>query len=60
MRRSAASGSMPGTDLERCLAQVRATGHPDAAELSQQVTELAASGAPCGIDQVAELGEAEE
>jgi hypothetical protein len=34
---------------------VRATGHPDAAELSQEVAEFAASGAPCSIDQVAEL-----
>ena len=25
--------SMPGTDLDTCLAEVRATGHPDAAEL---------------------------
>jgi hypothetical protein len=47
--------SMPGTDLDTCLAKVRATGHPDAAELSQEVAEFAASGAPCSIDQVAEL-----
>jgi len=47
--------SMPGTDLDTCLAEVRATGHPDAAELSQAVAEFAASGAPCSIDQVAEL-----
>jgi hypothetical protein len=47
--------SMPGTDLDTCLAEVRATGHPDAAELSQEVAEFAASGAPCSIDQVAEL-----
>ncbi len=39
--------SMPGTDLDTCLAEVRATGHPDAAELSQEVAEFAASGAPC-------------
>src|SRR6266498_2384868 len=47
--------SMPGTDLDTCLAEVRATGHPDAAELSQEVAEFAASGAPRSIDQVAEL-----
>jgi Plasmid pRiA4b ORF-3-like protein len=47
--------SMPGTDLDTCLAEVRATGHPDAAELSHKVAEFAASGAPCSIDQVAEL-----
>jgi hypothetical protein len=47
--------SMPGTDLDTCLAKVQATGHPDAAELSQEVAEFAASGAPCSIDQVAEL-----
>jgi hypothetical protein len=29
--------SMPGTDLDTCLAKVQATGHPDAAELSQEV-----------------------
>jgi pRiA4b ORF-3-like protein len=47
--------SMPGADLDTCLAQVRATGHPDAAELSRAVAEFAASGAPASIDQVAEL-----
>jgi hypothetical protein len=47
--------SMLGTDLDTCLAEVRATGHPDAAELSREVAEFAASGAPRGIDQVAEL-----
>jgi hypothetical protein len=47
--------SMPGTDLDTCLAGVRATGHPDAAELSQAVTAFAASGAPRSIDQVADL-----
>ena len=47
--------SMPGTDLDTCLAEVRATGHPDAAELSRKVAEFAASGAPRSIDQVAEL-----
>jgi len=47
--------SMPGTDLDTCLAEVRATGHPDAAELSQEVAGFAASGAPRSIDQVAEL-----
>ena len=46
---------MPGTDPDTCLAEVRATGHPDAAELSQEVAEFVASGAPCSIDQVAEL-----
>jgi hypothetical protein len=48
-------GSMPGTDLDTCLAEVQATGHPDAAELSRKVAEFAASGAPRSIDQVAEL-----
>jgi hypothetical protein len=47
--------SMPGTDLDTCLAGVRATGHPDAAELSRAVAEFAASGAPRSIGQVAEL-----
>jgi hypothetical protein len=47
--------SMPGTDLDTCLAQVRATGHPDAAGLSQAVAAFAASGAPRSIDRVAEL-----
>ena len=47
--------SMPGTDLDTCLAKVRATGHPDAAKLAQAVAEFAASGAPNSIDQVAEL-----
>ena len=45
--------SMPGPDLDTCLAEVRATGHPDAAELSQEVAAFA--GAPRSIDQVAEL-----
>jgi hypothetical protein len=52
---SRVSESMPGTDLDACLAAVRATGHPDAAELSRAVAEFAASGAPRSIDQVAEL-----
>src|SRR6266581_4415713 len=47
--------SMPGPDLDTCLAEVQATGHPDAAELSQAVVAFAASGAPRSIDQVAEL-----
>ncbi len=47
--------SMPGPDLDTTLAEVRATGHPDAAGLSQAVAEFAASGAPRSIDQVAEL-----
>ncbi len=47
--------SMPGADLDACLAEVQATGHPGAAELSQAVAAFAASGAPCSIDQVAEL-----
>jgi hypothetical protein len=47
--------SMPEADLDTCLAQVRVTGHPDAAELSRAVAEFAASGAPRSIDQVAEL-----
>ena len=47
--------SMPGTDLDTCLAEVQATGHPDAAELSRKVAEFTASGAPRSIDQVAEL-----
>jgi hypothetical protein len=47
--------SMPGADLDTRLAQVPATGHPDAAELSRAVAEFAASGAPRSIDQAAEL-----
>src|SRR5215470_14735706 len=47
--------SMPGRDLDACLAEVRATGHPDAAELSRAVAAFAASGAPHSIDQVADL-----
>jgi pRiA4b ORF-3-like protein len=46
---------LPGTDLDTCLAEVRATGHPDAAELSRAVAAFAASGAPRSIDQVADL-----
>ena len=47
--------SMRGTDLDTCLAEVRATGHPDAAELSRELAAFVASGAPRSIDQVAEL-----
>jgi hypothetical protein len=47
--------SMPGADLDTCLAEVRATGHPDAAALSQEVAAFAASGAPRSIAQAAEL-----
>jgi hypothetical protein len=47
--------SMPGTDLGTCLAEVRATGHPDAAEISRALAAFAASGAPRSIDQVADL-----
>jgi hypothetical protein len=47
--------SVPGPDLETRLTEVRATGHPDAAGLSQAVAEFAASGTPRSIDQVAEL-----
>jgi Plasmid pRiA4b ORF-3-like protein len=47
--------SMPGADLGTCLAEVQATGHPDAAELTQAVAAFAASGAPRSIDQAAEL-----
>jgi len=47
--------SMAGTDLDTCLAEVRATGHPDAAELWRAVAAFAASGAPRSIDQVADL-----
>src|SRR5262249_27112762 len=47
--------SMSGTDLDACLAEVRATGHPDAAELSRALTAFVASGAPRSIDQVADL-----
>src|SRR5204862_6449705 len=47
--------SMPGTDLDTCLAEVRAASHPAAAELSQEVPESAASGAPRRIDKLPEL-----
>src|SRR5205823_79211 len=47
--------SMPGADLDTCLAEVRATGHPDAAGLAWAVAAFAASGAPLSIAQVAEL-----
>lgn len=47
--------SMPGADLGTCLAEVQATAHPDAVELSRAVAAFAASGAPRSIDQVAEL-----
>jgi len=47
--------SMPGTDLDACLAAVQATSHPDAGVLARAVAEFAASGAPRSIDQVAEL-----
>jgi hypothetical protein len=47
--------SMPGADLDACLAAVPGTGHPDAAALARAVAEYAASGAPLSIEQVAEL-----
>jgi hypothetical protein len=47
--------NMPGADLDERLAAVRATGHPDAEPLAQAVAAFAASGAPRGIDQVAQL-----
>jgi Plasmid pRiA4b ORF-3-like protein len=47
--------SMPGPDLDTRLAEVRATDHPDAAELSRAVATFAATGAPRSIDHVAEL-----
>jgi hypothetical protein len=47
--------SMPGADLAARLAAVRATGHPDAAELVRAVSEFDQSGAPRSIDQVAQL-----
>ncbi len=47
--------SMPGADLDTCLAEVKATGHPDAAALSLAVAEFAASGAPLSIAKAAEL-----
>jgi hypothetical protein len=46
---------VPGADLDDCLAQVRATGHPDADALARAVAQFAASGAPVSIDQVAQL-----
>jgi hypothetical protein len=46
---------MPGADLDTCLAEVRATGHPDAAGLSRAVAAFAASGGPLSIVQVAGL-----
>jgi hypothetical protein len=46
---------MPGADLDACLAAVQGTGHPEAAALARAVAELAASGAPLSIEQVAEL-----
>jgi hypothetical protein len=47
--------SMPGADLAAQFAAVRATGHPDAAELVRAVEEFYWSGAPRTIDQVAVL-----
>ena len=38
--------SMPGADLAARLAAVRATGHPDAAELARAVAEFDRSGVP--------------
>jgi hypothetical protein len=46
---------MPGTDLDTRLAKVRATGHPDAANLEPALAEFAASGAPNSINHGAEL-----
>ena len=43
--------SMPGADLDACLAAVRGTGHPDAAALARAVAEFAASGAPLSISR---------
>jgi Plasmid pRiA4b ORF-3-like protein len=40
---------------DTCLAEVQATGHPNAAGLSRAVAEFAASGAPLSIAPVAEL-----
>src|SRR5437762_3481321 len=40
---------MPGAGLDTCLAEVQATGHPDAAGLSRAVAAFAASGAPLSI-----------
>ncbi len=47
--------SLPGADLDKRLAHVRATGHPDADALARSVAQFAASGAPLSIDQVAQL-----
>ena len=47
--------SMPGADLDACLAAVQGTGHPDAAALAWAVSEFAASGALLSIEQVTEL-----
>jgi hypothetical protein len=47
--------SMPGADLAARLAAVRATGHPDAAQLARAVAEFDRSGAPRSTDQVAQL-----
>ena len=47
--------TMPGEDLDACLAAARATGHPDAGPLAQAVAEFIASGAPRSIDQVPQL-----
>lgn len=47
--------SMPGADLAARLAAVRATGHPDAAELARAVAEFDRSGVPRSIDAVAQL-----
>ena len=43
---SRVSESMPGTDLDACLAAVQAISHPDAGALARAVAEFAASGAP--------------
>jgi Plasmid pRiA4b ORF-3-like protein len=47
--------AIPGEDLDARLAEVRATGHPEAGPLARAVAEFIASGAPRSIDEVVQL-----
>jgi hypothetical protein len=47
--------SLPGDDVDACLASVTATGHPEAAKVATAVADFVASGAPRSIDTVVQL-----
>jgi hypothetical protein len=47
--------SLPGENVDACVASVTATGHPKAATVVKAVADFAASGAPRSIDTVVQL-----